>query len=301
MINKLHGVMPPLATPFKDEEPDLAALQANVSRLNQTALTGYLVLGTNGEAVYLTEAEKGRVIEAVRQCTPPDKTLMVGTGCESTTATVGLTRLAAELGGDCALVLPPHYYKSLMTSERLTDHYRKLADASPIPILIYNMPASTGLNLSPELVAALSGHPNIAGVKDSSGDLLQLSEIIRLKEKDFTVFVGASPMLYPALCLGAAGGILAVANVAPVVCCRIQAAFDEGDMNTALRLHRLLTPLATMVTSGWGVPALKLAMNLAGYQGGRVRSPLTDLTDPEIRAAIEAELGVLAKYEGRSG
>ena len=297
MTLKPGGVMPPVATPFKNDELDLEAFKANISNYNQTGLTGYVVLGSNGEAAYLNDQEKDRVIEAAREAASEDKLLVIGTGSESTKEAIRLAHRAAELGGDCLLVLPPHYYKSLMTEERLTAHYLVLAETSPVPVLIYNMPAATGLNLGPALVRTLSEHPNIIGIKDSSGSMDQLSEIVRLTDPDFSVIVGASAMLYPALCLGAVGGILAVANVMPRVSCRIMAAFDNGNHPEALKLHQLLSPLAVMVTSRWGVPALKLAMNLIGLQGGQVRSPLTDLIDPAAKSAIEAELAILQGYE----
>ena len=297
MNQKLSGVLPPLSTPFKDDEPDLQALKENILQYNKTQLTGYLALGTNGEAVYLSEAEKAKVIDTARQAIPRNRLFLVGAGLESTKGTIAFIRQAADLGANYALVLPPHYYKAQMTPARLAAHYTKAADDAAIPVLIYNMPANTGLNMNADLIAELSHHPNIVGVKDSSGNMHQLSEIVRQTEEDFSILVGASPMLYPSLCLGADGGILAVANVMPHICCRIQNAFDNNEHQLALDLHRLLTPLATMVTSGWGVPALKLAMNQVGYQGGRVRSPLADITEPEIIAAISEELVVLKKFE----
>lgn len=271
----LQGVIPPVATPFKDEELDLKALQANLRTWNQTGLSGYLILGSNGESCYLSEAEKEAVLAAAAEAMAPDKLFMAGTGCESTRQTIGLTRRAAELGAHCALVLTPAYYKGQMTSEALEAHYQKVAEASPMPILLYNVPQFTGVNLAPALVAKLSAHANIAGIKDSSGNIGQLTEIIRLCRPGFAVFVGSAPVFYPALCVGAVGGILAVANVVPELCVEIQRRHGLGDHQGALDLQRAINPLAALVTTGLGVGGLKLAMDLRGFQGGQVRSPLS--------------------------
>ncbi len=293
----LGGVIPPLATPFKESEIDLAAFKSNLERYNKTELSGYLVMGSNGEAAYLEPSESERLLAEARTHTPPDKLLLAGTGRESTPATIAFTRRAAELGADAALVLPPHYYKAQMTPARLKRHYWDLAEASPIPVLYYNVPFATGHNVPVDLVVELAEHPNLVGIKDSSGNMLQLSEIVRRTPDDFAVFCGASAMLYPSLCLGAQGGILAVANVVPEVCTAIAAAFAAGDMARALGLHRRLTTLASLVTSGWGVPGLKAAMNLAGLSGGQVRPPLSDLQDPGQLETLRREIAQLQSNE----
>ncbi|MBI4798556.1 MAG: dihydrodipicolinate synthase family protein [Desulfarculus sp.] len=291
MNKPLQGVIPPVATPFKDEELDLKALQANLRTWNQTGLSGYLILGSNGESCYLSEAEKEAVLAAAAEAMAPDKLFMAGTGCESTRQTIALTRRAAELGADCALVLTPAYYKGQMTSEALQAHYQKVAEASPMPILLYNVPQFTGVNLAPALVARLSAHANIAGIKDSSGNIGQLTEIIRLSRPGFAVFVGSAPVFYAALCVDAVGGILAVANVVPEPCVEIQRLYQAGDHRAALDLQRAINPLAALVTTGLGVGGLKLAMDLRGYQGGQVRSPLT--LPQEARPQLAEELDKL--------
>ncbi len=274
MNKALRGVLPPVATPFKDEEVDLQALAANLRAWNPGGLSGYLILGSNGETCYLNEREKDEVLAAAREAMASDKLFMAGTGCESTRETIRLTRRAAELGADCALVLTPAYYKGQMTSEALESHYQKVAEASPMPILLYNVPQFTGINLAPGLVARLAQHQNIAGIKDSSGNIAQLTEIIRLCGPEFAVFVGSAPVFYPALCVGAAGGILAVANVVPELCVDIQRRQQRGDHAGALALQQDLNPLANLVTSGLGVGGLKMAMTQRGFRGGQVRSPL---------------------------
>jgi 4-hydroxy-2-oxoglutarate aldolase len=271
---KLSGVMPPITTPFQDGKLASDKLKNNFQKWNQTGLSGYLVLGSNGEAVYLNEKEKIKVIEISREFIPTSKIMLVGTGMESTQETILFTNQVAKMGADCALIVTPSYFKGSMKPQILYEHFIAVAESSRIGILIYNVPQFTGINLEPELVAKLSQHPNIIGIKDSSGNIGQLSEIIHLSKKGFTVFVGSAPVFFPALCVGAAGGILAVANVVPQECVQIQSLFNKGKMNEARALQSRLTPLAKTVTTKFGIGGLKMAMDLAGYFGGNPRSPL---------------------------
>jgi 4-hydroxy-2-oxoglutarate aldolase len=271
---KLSGVMPPIATPFQNGRLALDQLKKNFQRWNRTGLSGYLVLGSNGEAVYLNEKEKMRVIEVSRDSIPRSKIMMVGTGMESTQETIRFTHQAAMMGVDCALVVTPSYFKGSMKSQILYDHFASVAESSKIGILIYNVPQYTGINLEPEWVAKLSSHPNIFGIKDSSGNIQQLSEIISLSQKGFAVFVGSAPVFFPALCVGAVGGILAVANVVPQECVRIKNLFDEKKFDDARTLQNRLTPLAKAVTTKYGIGGLKIAMDLADFFGGAPRLPL---------------------------
>lgn len=271
---KLTGILPPITTPFLNEEVAGDRLRENLTLWNATALSGYLVLGSNGEAVYLSETEKLRVLDVAREAIPREKIMMVGTGMESTRETISFTREAARRGADCALVVTPSYFKGSMTPAVLKDHFRAVADASPVGILLYNVPQFTGVNMEPELVAELSRHQNIIGIKDSSGNIDQLGRIIHLSEEGFAVFVGSAPVLFPALCVGATGGILAVANVTPNECAAIQRLFSEGKLKEARTLQNNLTPLARAVTAIYGIGGLKVAMDLAGYFGGDPRPPL---------------------------
>ncbi|MGZ3591966.1 MAG: dihydrodipicolinate synthase family protein [Thermodesulfobacteriota bacterium] len=271
---KLSGVMPPITTPFQNGNLALDKLKNNFQKWNKTGLSGYLVLGSNGEAVYLSEEEKIKVVETSRESIPKSKIMMVGTGMESTQETIRFTNQVARMDGDCALVVTPSYFKGSMKPQILYDHFIAVAESSRIGILIYNVPQFTGINLDPEWVAKLSEHPNIIGVKDSSGNIGQLSEIIHLSKKGFAVFVGSAPVLFPALCVGASGGILAVANAVPQECVRIQNLFDKGKMKEAKELQNRLTPFALAVTARHGIGGLKIAMDLTGYFGGNPRSPL---------------------------
>jgi len=271
---KLSGVMPPITTPFQDGKLASDKLKSNFRKWNKTGLSGYLVLGSNGEAVYLNEKEKIRAVEISRESIPTSKIMLVGTGMESTEETIRFTNQVAKMGADGALVVTPSYFKGSMKPQILSDHFMAVAESSRIGILIYNVPQYTGINLEPEWVAKLSEHPNIIGVKDSSGNIGQLSEVIHLSRKGFAVFVGSAGVFFPALCVGAAGGILAVANLAPQECVRIQRHFNKGEMRSARALQIQLTPLAKAVTATYGIGGLKLAMDLAGYFGGDPRAPL---------------------------
>ena len=271
---KLSGVIPPIATPFQDGKLASEKLKMNFQKWNKTDLAGYLVLGSNGEPVYLNEREKIKVIEVSRKSIPSSKVMIVGTGMESTQETIRFTNQAARMGADFALIITPFYFKGSMKPQILYDHFIAVAESSRIGILIYNVPQFTGINIEPEFVAKLSGHPNIVGVKDSSGNIGQLSEMIHLAKKGFAVFVGSAPVFFPALCVGAAGGILAVANVVPKECIQIQSLFARGKMAEARTLQSRLTPLAKAVTTNYGIGGLKMAMDLEGYHGGNPRSPL---------------------------
>jgi 4-hydroxy-2-oxoglutarate aldolase len=271
---KLSGVMPPISTPFRDGKLALDKLRKNFQKWNRTALSGYLVLGSNGEAVYLSEREKIKVVEVSRESIPASKIMLVGTGMESTQETIRFTNQVAKKGADCALVVTPSYFKGSMKPQILYDHFIAVADSSRTGILLYNVPQFTGINLEPEWVAKLSQHPNIIGIKDSSGNIGQLSEIISLSQKGFAIFVGSAPVFFPALCVGAVGGILAVANVVPQECVQLQNLFRVRKFDEARALQNRLTPLAKAVTTKYGIGGLKLAMDLAGFFGGNPRSPL---------------------------
>lgn len=266
--------MPPITTPFQDGKLAPDKLKKNFQKWNKTGLSGYLVLGSNGEAVYLNEKEKIKVVEVSRESIPSSKIMLVGTGMESTQETIRFTNQMAKMGADCALVVTPSYFKGSMKPQILYDHFIAVAESSRIGILIYNVPQFTGINLDSEVVAKLSEHSNIIGIKDSSGNIGQLSEMINLSQKGFAVFVGSAPVFFPALCVGAVGGILAVANVVPQESVQIQSLFNKGKINEARTLQSRLTPLANAVTTKYGIGGLKMAMDLAGYFGASPRLPL---------------------------
>ena len=270
----LRGVIPPLVTPFRaDGALDLASFEANLESLAAHDLAGFLVLGSNGEAASLDEGEKLALVAASRRLLP-GRFLLVGTGMESTRGTAALTRKAADAGADAVLVLTPSYYKPRMTAEALRLHFEAVADASPVPVYLYSVPAFTGLPWPPGLAPALAAHPRVAGMKESSGDIALMGRLVASVPASFEVTCGNAPVFYPALCVGATGGVLAVANCAPRPTIALHRAFLAGDHARARLLQQALTPLAAAVTANYGVAGLKLAMDLAGLRGGHVRSPL---------------------------
>jgi 4-hydroxy-2-oxoglutarate aldolase len=273
-LTPLRGILPPLVTPFDPEgRLDLAAFEANLDAYASSDLGGYLVLGSNGEASSLDEGEKLALVRAAR-ARSGGRFLLVGTGLESTRATVSLTAQAADAGADAVLVLTPHYYKAQMTVDVLRRHFEAVADASPVPVYLYSVPVFTGIPFPVSLASAMASHPRVAGMKESSGDIGLLGRIVGSVPASFAVACGSAPVLYPALCVGASAGILAVACCAPDVVAALYRAFLAGDHDRARRLQTALTPLATAVTTTYGVPGLKLAMEVAGLHGGVPRLPL---------------------------
>lgn len=278
---RIEGIMPPIATPFVDGRVAHDRLMENLDRWNKTGLAGYVVFGSNGEAVHLDQEEKLAMVETAKQNLPLGKLLIAGAGCQSTEATVRLTNLCAERGADAALVFTPHYYKAKMENVALKRHYLSIADEAKIPILIYNVPQFTGVNTSPELVASLAEHPNIIGIKDSSGNIAQVGEMIATTPPppSFHVLAGSAGHLLAALVLGASGGVLALANVAPNECCKIFNDFHSGRHAEARELQLKLLAANKAVTAGFGVAGLKAALDMVGYFGGDPRPPLVPLGD----------------------
>ena len=274
----LAGVYPPIATPFDaGGEVDRRALAANVARYVELGVRGVVALGSNGEAPLLDEAESDAVIGAAREAVPADRLLLAGTGRESTRATIDASRRAARLGADAVLVRTPSYFKPRMTPSALVTHYTAIADAVGVPVLLYNYPAVTGVNLTPDTVGRLARHPNIAGIKETSTDAAQIAAYVDASRGEaFAVLAGSAPAFYAALCLGARGAILAAACVAPRACVELLKAFLREDHERARDLQRRMIPIAAAVTSGYGVAGLKLAMDIAGYQGGLPRPPLEE-------------------------
>lgn len=270
----LKGIVPPVPTPFVNNELELEKLADNLKKWNAYDLAGYLILGSNGEAVMLNEKEKLQVLEVSRAAIPKNKILMAGANADSTKETVAFINNAAGIGADCALVITPFYYKESMTQEILYRHFRRVADDVKIPILLYNVPQFTGVHLAAETVARLSEHPNIVGLKDSSGNMGLFADHMALVPKSFACFVGNAPTLLTALALGAAGGILAVANVLPGECIRIMNLFEQNRIDEARQLQFDINPVARAVTSKYGIGGLKAALDLIGFYGGEPRSPL---------------------------
>jgi len=295
-----NGILPPVTTPFDAQgNIDLDALAQNIARYNETGLAGYVALGSNGEAAHLSLEEQARVIAAIKQAALPSHTIIAGVNEHATRAAVDATRRVADAGADAALVITPYFYKSRMTADALTLHFTTVADHSPLPVFIYNVPQNTGVVIEPATIAALAAHPNIIGVKDSSGNFGPLAETIRRAPADFKVMVGNGGILYPSLLMGATGAILAVACAAPRPCVELYHAVAAGDHGKARDLQNRIAPLSQIVTAGLGVAALKVALDLGGFTGGPPRAPLAPLSDPD-KARVQAvmrETGFFSEME----
>ena len=281
---EIEGVLPPVTTPFDDNGCIVYdQLAENIKRWNETDISGYLILGSNSESVFLNEEEKLEIVKTARESIPLSKKMLVGTGLESTKSTIEFTRRATDCGADVAVVITPHFFRSNMSQEAFLKHYIMIADSSPIPVLLYNVPSFTGLNLEAGTASVLSSHENIIGIKDSSGNVEQLSEIISLTgDKEFSVLTGSSIVLYPSMCVGASGGIMAIACALPEKCSDIIKLYKDGSHAEAKELQMRLIEPTIAVTSRYGVPGLKAAMELTGYYGGRSRLPLLPVTSAEI-------------------
>ncbi len=283
------GIYPPLPTFFDEQdELDLVTLRRHIQRLAETGITGYVVMGTNGEAVHLTTGERAQIIETARDAGGENTPLLAGCGEQSTRATIANCQQAARSGADIALVLPPFYFKGRMDSRALIAHYRAIADNSPLPVVIYNMPASTGgLDLDAATICTLAEHHNIIGVKDSAGNMVKLAQIYAETPSRFRVFAGSAGYLLPALAVGAVGAVAALANVFPREVCRLQELFIDGKLEEARLLQARLAPANTAVTATYSVPGLKAALELTAGYGGRPRSPLLPLTEQERKQLAE--------------
>jgi 4-hydroxy-2-oxoglutarate aldolase len=286
-----QGIFAPIATLFDSRgELDFDAYRHNLEWYCQSPLDGVVMLGSNGEFAALDTDEKLRLIEAGVQAVNGRKLVLAGTGAESTRNTIRMTRAAAELGVDFALVVTPHYYRPRYDRAAFVQHYQTVAEASPIPVLIYIMTAYTGVDLASGIVAELSRHPNIVGVKDSAGNAVKFAEMVAESQSDFSVLAGSANFLYPALCLGAAGGILALADVAPRQCVEVRDLFATGDHERARAAQfNLLAPNAA-VTTRFGIAGLKAALEMVGLATSDPRPPIMPASDAErreIRSILE--------------
>jgi 4-hydroxy-2-oxoglutarate aldolase len=286
---KLDGVLAPIPTPFaEDDRVDTRRLSAALSKWAARSLHGVVVLGSNGEAVLVDEIETDRLVAVAREAYPRDKTFIVGTGRESTQATIRASKRAAEQGADAVLVRTPGFFKNQMTNDAFVRHYTAVADASPVPVLLYNFTALTGVNLLPAAVARVATHPNVIGMKESGGDVAQLAELIAVTPKTFSVLAGSAATYYAALCVGVTGAILALACAVPDACVRLFELARAGRHDEALALQRRLTPLARLLGPTYGIPGLKAALNLLGYDVGVPRPPLAPVPDSALAALRDA-------------
>jgi len=284
------GIFTPIITPFKENEDiDFESLKFNLVKWSKTKLDGIVVLGSNGEFAYLNDTEKKSIVDFVKNNFTHDKKIIVGTYHESTNATIKFSNEVADLGADAVLVLPPNYYKGAMKEEVIYNHFIKIAEESKVPVMIYNMPGNTGINMSADLVARLSRHDNIVGIKDTSGNIVQLTQLICNSDKDFTAFAGNAGYLLPALAVGAKGATLALANCLPDECCELVECFNQGDLDKARHIQYNLLNINMLVTGKYGIPGLKAAMELMGFRGGYPRLPFKPANE-QVKEEIRTEL-----------
>jgi 4-hydroxy-2-oxoglutarate aldolase len=274
-MRNYEGVFIPVPTPFRGDDLALDGLRSNFERWNQTALGGYVVLGSTGEFPMLSEAERDRVLAAAREAIPGERAFIAGTGTNSTLHTIRQTKRAAELGADAAIVITPHYFtKGFSQPAAQIRHYLAAADASPIPVMIYNFPLNTGINLEADTVAKIAQHPNVCGIKDSSGNIPQAAQIIDQTPKSFHVLVGAAAALLPGLAIGASGGILALGVISAREWCEVYALAKGGRWEEAREIASRMMPVDREVPGRYGIGGLKAALDLQGFYGGRCRQPL---------------------------
>jgi 4-hydroxy-2-oxoglutarate aldolase len=280
-MKSLTGIFPPIPTPFLNDELALDKLEFNISIWNTTGLNGYVIMGSNGEAVFLTRDEKLKLTSTVKEAAASDKLIIAGTGTDSIRETIALTNEVAACGADYALVLTPSFYKSEMKHDSFISYFTKIADAVKIPVIIYNVPKFTGVDIQAETIAQLAEHRNIAGVKNSTENLRQTVEFVAAVPDTFAVLVGTASVLYNGLTSGAVGGIIALANIAPEECVHIKKLIAAGMLPDALTLQKRVIPVNKAVTTQYGVAGLKAAMDMMGYFGGEPRAPLMPLNTNE--------------------
>jgi 4-hydroxy-2-oxoglutarate aldolase len=284
----LSGVFAALTTPYaQDGSVSVSDLKHNLHLYNMTDLRGYVALGSTGESVLLTRAEMDAILATVKEAAAKEKRLLAGTGAESTAETIERTKRAAEFGYHAALVKPPHYYKPAYKSEALIAHFRRVADESPIPVMLYSIPQFTGIALSPAEVGALAEHPNIIGIKDSSGNVQGTADFVAATPAAFNVLVGNAATLYPSFVVGARGGILALASALPEKCVALFELIRQGHHEKARELQSVVARASKLVVSELGLTGVKYAMDQRGYRGGIPRLPLQPLQEGQKKILSE--------------
>ena len=282
------GVFAALTTPFAaDDSIAIAQLKQNIQKYNATGLAGYAVQGSTGESVLLSRAEWDSVLVAAKEAATPQKKLLAGTGVESTAETISRTKRAAELGYHAALVKTPYYYKPVYKPDVFIAHYRRVADASPIPVLLYSVPQFTGISLEAPEVAVLAEHPNIVGIKESSGHVQRVGEMIAAAPASFQVLTGGAGVLLPSLAVGAKGAILALASALPEKCAELYELTRRGQQETARDLQKTLLRASKLIVSELGIAGVKFVMDQRGYYGGLPRLPLLPVADAAKKRVLE--------------
>jgi 4-hydroxy-2-oxoglutarate aldolase len=290
----LSGVFPALTTPFAaDGSVSVAGIKHNIERYNTTGLRGYVAMGSTGESMLLSHAEWETVLIAVKEAAAPGKLLIAGTGAESTAETIEKTKRAAELGYHVALVKTPHYYKPAYKPDVFIAHYHRVADASPIPVLLYSVPVFTGITLEATEIGVMAQHPNIIGIKDSSGHVLRVCETLAAVPPEFQILVGAAPTLLASLTVGARGAILALASALPELCVALFDVTRRGPVEKARELQTTVLKASAAIVSEASIAGVKFVMDQRGYRGGIPRLPMI----PPSEASKQRMLEMLASLE----
>jgi 4-hydroxy-2-oxoglutarate aldolase len=293
MSKKVSGILAPITTPFENDEVALDRLRDNMEKYRETDLAGFFALGTNGESKCMSRDERLRVLDVVVQGKADQQIVLAGSGYESTRQTIDFSKKVAEAGADFVSILTPSYFKKRMTDEALTGYYTDVADAIPVPLFAYNAPGYTGITLSPKVIAEISKHPNIAGMKDTSQG--NMSTYLSVCSDEFDILSGTVSSLFTAMILGAVGGVISPANAFPDPCCELYEKCRSGDIERARELHFMLFKLNRAVSGSFGVAGVKYAMELGGYHGGDPRKPVLPINAENkqtIKDAV-AEAGLL--------
>jgi 4-hydroxy-2-oxoglutarate aldolase len=294
--DRLHGIFPPVVTNF-DSAGEIAPIpfRENLRRWIETPIAGIVLFGSNGEGALLDEDEKARLTSFARDVVPAGYVLIAGASGESTRSTIRQVKQLAAAGADVVLVHPPAYFGPYLTVAALMDHFRAVADASPVPVLLYHIPKYTKVTLEAGFVAELMRHPNVAGLKDSSGDIKRFADFTNACDKGCRLFIGNGSLLYTALELGAAGGIVGIANISPGLCTALLEHFRAGRTQEAGKVQSRLTPLHRDIVAAHGAVGCKAALDELGWAGGSPREPLRPLTERERQqvARVMQEAGLV--------
>jgi len=296
----LHGIFPPIPTPFdSDESIDFERLRTNLERWVQWPLAGFVIGGSNGEAVALSVDERVEVVARAREHIPRDRLLIAGAGAESTRESIVMAERMAQAGADAVIIVTPHYYGPRLPSGAFIQHYGRIADASSVPVVLYNVPVYTGVDLPAEAVRVLAEHPNIVGIKESGGSVTKIAQMVAETADEFQVLAGSASFFLPALSVGAVGCVPALACVAAQPIFDLWQAYLGAELDQARQLQASLIQPNASVTSRFGVAGLKAALDQIGMYGGPVRSPLQPLSDPD-REALAATLRPLLTVSAQS-
>ncbi|HEV3256300.1 MAG TPA: 4-hydroxy-tetrahydrodipicolinate synthase [Gemmataceae bacterium] len=287
---QIHGIIPPVATPMQaNEDLDLPRLEWFLDHLIHAGVHGVFVLGTNSEFYALDEREKQEVMATAVAHVRGRVPVFAGTGAETTREAVRLTKMAERERVDGVSVITPYFVNP--TQQEIADHYRRIAESTSLPVLLYNNPSTCGgVRIEADTVARLAQVPNILAVKDSSGDLQNTNEYLRVVPDRFAVLQGRDTLIYPSLVCGARGAVPATANIAPALCVEIYEAFRRGDQAAALAAQRRLSPVRLSLTLGTAPGGVKAALALLGRSLGPSRSPVAPLSpdkQQQMRTALE--------------